>query len=401
MKVSVVGIGMGNPDTLTQGAPRAIAEAELVVGAKRMLAALPPEARGERAEAIAPAAIAAILAAHPDCCRAAVVMSGDTGFYSGAAGLLPLLPEGAEVLCGVTTVQYLAARLRRPWQNAALYSAHGQDCDAVGSVLAERESFFLTGGKTTAQSLLRELTDAGLGGAEAAVGENLSYPDEAVRVGTAAELAECSFAPLSAVWITRPELPPRRAPGLPDEAFSRGEVPMTKQEVRAAVLAKLGARPGETVWDVGAGTGSVSVELALLSPFLKVWAVECVPEACALIRENRGKFGAYNLRLAEGKAPAALAPLPAPARVFVGGSRGNLREILACVREKNPAARVVVSAIAAETLAEGLESLKALGYSGIELAQISVSRSRAVGPYHMMTAQNPIFLLSAGGEDMP
>jgi precorrin-6Y C5,15-methyltransferase (decarboxylating) len=202
---------MGNPDTLTQGARRAIAEAELVVGAKRMLAALPPEARGERAEAIAPAAIAAILAAHPDCRRAAVVMSGDTGFYSGAAGLLPLLPEGAEVLCGVTTVQYLAARLRRPWQNAALYSAHGQDCDAVGSVLAARESFFLTGGKTTAQSLLRELTDAGLGGAEAAVGENLSYPDEAVRVGTAAELAEYSFAPLSAVWITRPELPPRRA----------------------------------------------------------------------------------------------------------------------------------------------------------------------------------------------
>jgi precorrin-6Y C5,15-methyltransferase (decarboxylating) len=397
MRIDVVGIGMGNPDTMTLGALRAVREAELLIGAKRMLASLPADARGEKIDAVSPDEILAILAAHPEKKTAAVVLSGDVGFYSGAAKLLPRLPEDTRVFCGVTTVQYLAALLRKPWQNAALYSAHGTDCDVVGSALSARESFFLTGGKITPQSLLKELSDAGLGDCEAAVGENLSYPDERVTCGTAAELCEQTFRPLSAVWVTRKELL-RRALGIPDDEFIRGEVPMTKQEVRAAVLAKLGARPGETVYDVGAGTGSVSVELALLSPFTKVYAVECVPEACDLIRQNREKFGAYNLRVVEGSAPGALNGLPAPDRAFVGGSRGNLREILACLKEKNPGVRVTVSAIAAETLAGAMQAMKELGFTDPEVAQIAVSRTRKVGPYHMLTAQNPIFLITADGE---
>ena len=398
MRIAVVGIGMGNPDTLTVGAMRAVCGAELLIGAKRMLQSLPPEAAGERAEAIAPDEILAILAAHPQKRSAAIVLSGDVGFYSGAAKLLPRLPEDAQVFCGVTTVQYLAALLRRPWQNAALFSAHGADCDAVGAVLCARETFFLTGGTRTAEGLLRELTDAGLGFCEAAVGEDLSYPGVRVTTGTAADLCGRTFRPLSAVWITRPDLP-RRAPGIPDGEFTRGDVPMTKQEVRAAILAKLGARPGETVFDVGAGTGSVSVELALLSPFTRVYAVECVPEACALIRANREKFGAYNLRVAEGTAPEALRALPAPDRAFIGGSRGNLREILESLKQKNPAVRVTISAIAAETLAGAMQALAALGFADPEIAQISVSRTRRAGPYHMLTAQNPVFLITADGEE--
>jgi len=398
MHISVIGIGMGNPDTLTLGAMRALSRAEVLVGARRMLDSLPPELTGARFAAVSPDDILAALSLHGGCAEAAVVMSGDVGFYSGAAKLLPRLPADTDVLCGVTTVQYFAARLRRPWQDTALFSAHGSDCDTVGAVLSARDSFFLTGGKTTPASLLADLCEAGLGGVYAAVGENLSYPNETVTTGTAEELSCRTFSPLSAVWITRPELS-RRTPGIPDGEFERGDVPMTKQEVRAAVLAKLGVRPGETVWDVGAGTGSVSVELALVSPFTRVYAVECENAACALIRRNREKFGAYNLRLVEGSAPAALAPLPAPDRVFLGGSRGSLREILACLKEKNPSVRVCVSAIAAETFAEAFSALQSLGFSGLEITQLSVSRSREVGRYHMMTAQNPISLLCAGGEE--
>ena len=105
---------------------------------------------------------------------------------------------------------------------------------------------------------------------------------------------------------------PRRPPGLPDEAFERGDVPMTKQEVRAAVLAKLAVRPEDILWDVGAGTGSVSVELALAAPRGRVYAVECRPEGCALIKANREKFRTRNLVLVEGLAPDALSDLPAP-----------------------------------------------------------------------------------------
>lgn len=403
MHISVIGIGMGNPDTLTLRAWKALRAAQLIVGARRILDSLPAECAGERIAAVAPDEIRSVLDRHNGCGEAAVALSGDTGFYSGAAKLLPLLePYPSDVICGITTVQYLAALLRRPWQDVSLVSAHGASCNVTGAVCAAEQTFFLTGGKNTPASIVRELCEAGLGGCEVFVGENLSYPDEKLTAGRASELLGREFAPLSAVWVCRSAGFARRdaAAGIPDERFVRGEVPMTKQEVRAAILAKLGARPGETVYDIGAGTGSVGVELALSAPTITVYAVERVGAACALIRANREKFGAYNLRLTQGAAPEALSELPAPDRAFVGGSGGNLTQILACLQKKNPAVRVVVSAVAAETLSEALGALKALRFEGLEIAQISVSRSRQAGPYHMMTAQNPIFLLCAGGRDL-
>ena len=182
--------------------------------------------------------------------------------------------------------------------------------------------------------------------------------------------------------------PLRRTPGLPDEAFARGKVPMTKQEVRAAVLAKLGVQPGELLWDVGAGTGSVSVELALAAPRGRVYAVECDPEACALIRQNKEKFAVRNLTLVEGKAPAALENLPAPDAVFIGGTKGNMAA---------GAARICISAIALETLSAAVAALTAHGLQA-EVCQISVSRAKAAGKLHLLMANNPIFLITRADE---
>ena len=160
------------------------------------------------------------------------------------------------------------------------------------------------GGAGGAGALCQRLTQAGLGHLTATVGEDLSYPGERIRSGPAYELAGQETAPLS-VLLVEGYAPPANAPrsqGLDDGVFLRGDVPMTKQEVRAAVLAKLEVRDGETYWDVGAGTGSVAVELSLLAPRSRVYAVECKGEACALIRANRERFGTYNLELAEGRA---------------------------------------------------------------------------------------------------
>ena len=210
------------------------------------------------------------------------------------------------VLPGLSSVQLLAAAVGRPWQDWKLVSAHGRVCDPVAEVLSHPQVFFLTGGGDSPATLCAKLTAAGLGAAHALVGENLGTPAEAIRFGLARELAEQTFAPLSVLLIEREALPSRRTPGLPDDAFIRGAVPMTKQEVRAAALAKLAVTPTDTLWDVGAGTGSVSVELALAAPAGQVYAVECDPEACILIQKNREKFAAYNLTLIEGKAPKAL-----------------------------------------------------------------------------------------------
>lgn len=171
----------------------------------------------------------------------------------GAAKLLPLLRVmgySVRVLPGLSSVQLLAAAVGRPWQDWKLVSAHGRACDPVAEVLAHPQVFFLTGGGDTPATLCAKLTAAGLGAAHALVGENLGTPAEAIRFGLARELAEQSFAPLSVLLIEREALPSRRTPGLPDDAFIRGAVPMTKQEVRAAALAKLAVTPTDTLWDV-------------------------------------------------------------------------------------------------------------------------------------------------------
>ena len=168
---------------------------------------------------------------------------------------------------------------------------------------------------------------------------------------------------------------------------------MTKQEVRAAALAKLAVGPSDILWDVGAGTGSVSVELALAAPEGDTFAVECMPEACGLIRANREKFSVWNLHLIEGRAPDALRGLPAPDAVFIGGTRGGMAEIVDIVLEKNPAARICISAIALETLSAAAAALTERGLTA-HVTQIAVSRSKSAGKLHLLTANNPIFLIT-------
>lgn len=165
---------------------------------------------------------------------------------------------------------------------------------------------------------------------------------------------------------------------------------MTKQEAPGRHPGQAGPRPGGDRWDIGAGTGSVSVELALHSR--AVWAVEHKAEACGLIRENRERFSAWNLHLVEGPAPGALGDLPTPDVVFIGGSGGKLPEILALVARRAPRARICISAIALETLHRGAQKLRDLGYA-TEITQIAVSRTKEVGELHLLLAQNPVFLI--------
>ena len=393
--ISLIGMGSGCPESLTAQGLAALQSAGLILGAKRLLEHLPAGCTDNCKAVYKPEDILACLTAQPDT-DTAVLYSGDTGFCSGAAKLLPLLRVmgySVQVLPGLSSVQLLAAAVGRPWQDWKLVSAHGRACDPVAEVLAHPQVFFLTGGGDTPATLCAKLTAAGLGAAHALVGENLGTPAEAIRFGLARELAEQTFAPLSVLLIEREALPSRRTPGLPDDAFIRGAVPMTKQEVRAAALAKLGIRPSDILWDVGAGTGSVSVELALAASRGHVYAVECDPDACALIRKNREKFRAYNLTLIESRAPEALADLPAPDAVFVGGTKGGMDGVLEAIYCKNPDARVCISAIALETLSTAVAALTARGLTA-EVTQIAVSRTRPAGRLHLLTANNPIFLIT-------
>ena len=395
MNVTLIGMGSGQPENLTLQGLAALRQADLILGARRLLAVLPAGCTENRAAAYRPDEVAELLQTS-GAENAVLVYSGDTGFYSGASSMmekLEALGVRARVLPGLSSIQLLAAALGRPWQGWNLVSAHGRTCDPVAECMQGRPTFFLTGGSEDPATLCAQLEAEGFGDVQGVVGQCLGTPEEKLFRGSVKELAAGRFNSLSVLLVEAVEGLPRRAPGLPDEAFERGDVPMTKQEVRAAVLAKLAVRPEDILWDVGAGTGSVSVELALAAPRGRVYAVECRPEGCALIKANREKFRTRNLVLVEGLAPDALSDLPAPDAVFIGGSKGSLAAIVDAALDKNPDARICVSAIALETLSAAVAALTAKGRT-VQVSQIAVSRAKAMGGLHLMMAQNPIYLIT-------
>ena len=399
MKVFLIGIGMGNPDTLTVGAKRAIEGSGLLIGAKRLLEPF-AYVDCEKLELIRSADIADALAKaqeHGDCEQASVLLSGDVGFYSGATALYDKLGAfDVDVIPGISSRVYFAAKLHTPWQDATLVSAHGREHDAVGTIQANVKTFCITGGKTKVEDICRGLVERGLGDANVAAGERLSYAEERIVRGTAAELAELSFADLSVmmVWNERPVVREFAAPALPDSAFVRGKAPMTKEEVRALSIAKLRIAANHTVWDVGAGTGSVSVEAALAAPRGRVFAIEKKDDALELMKRNAEQLGASNLVIVPGEAPQALAGLPAPDRVFVGGSSGTMKEIISAAVKANPQVRLCATAVTLETVAELLDCLRAFDVENADIVQVSVARADAIGAYHLMRAENPVYLVT-------
>lgn len=416
-KVTIIGAGPGNPDLLSRSALDAIGIADVVIGAHRALVGIdvPPDV--VRCELVKTADIVAALTDAASWQRAVVVMTGDVGLFSGARRLVEALSGDAQVdvrvIPGISSASYLAARLARPWQDWRFASAHGVACDIVAEAERAGELFLATSGGEDPSRLSGELVQAGFGDARVTVAERLSYPDERITCATASEIAGQTFDDLNVMLIelaggagspvgssaSRAAISrwPYASSGIPDELFIRGDVPMTKQEVRAVALAKLRLTATDTVWDVGAGTGSVSIEAALVARAGSVWAVERNATGVRLIRENADAFGCGNVHAVPGVAPEALAKLPVPDAVFVGGSAGELPSIVEAALEKNSQVRLCVPCVTVETLTEACALLSCSRFKGFEACQVSAARAEAVGSHHLMKAQNPVFLVSARG----
>lgn len=416
-KVTIIGAGPGNPDLLSRAALDAIDIADVVIGAHRALAGIdvPPDV--VRCELVKTADIVAALTDAASWQRAVVVMTGDVGLFSGARRLVEALSGNAQVdvrvIPGISSASYLAARLARPWQDWRFASAHGVACDIVAEAERAGELFLVTSGGEDPSRLSGELVQAGFGDARVTVAERLSYPNERITCATASEIAGQTFDDLNVMLIdfiggagspagssasrAASSRWPYASSGIPDELFIRGDVPMTKQEVRAVALAKLRLTATDTVWDVGAGTGSVSIEAALVARAGSVWAVERNAAGVRLIRENADAFGCGNVHAVPGVAPEALAKLPVPDAVFVGGSAGKLPSIVEAALEKNSQVRLCVSCVTVETLTEACALLSGSRFKGFEACQVSAARAEAVGSHHLMKAQNPVFLVSARG----
>lgn len=389
----IIGAGMGTPDTLTNEARHALDEADAVFATAR-LAALHAKAD------VYPFGELAARAMQADGDTVAVLVSGDVGFFSAAARLREQLqPHGdVRLICGLSSLQYFCAKIGVTYDDACVRSLHGRAGSILGAVSYHKKVLVLTGGAQNAQTVCRTLADAGLGSLTVHLGENLAMETERIVHGTAAALAEQPCGDLAVLLIEHLDAANAAEP-LRDSMFTRAKVPMTKEEVRWTACGRLAVQPDDTVWDVGAGTGAMALELARRACDGMVYAVERSEDALTLLDENRRKLGGYNVQTIAGHAPEALETLPAPDCVFVGGSGGGMRRILAIAKEKNPAVRVVITAIALETLEETRHALFDLGFADIEVSQLAASRGKAAGPYTMMTALNPVFILSGGGED--
>ncbi len=398
-KVTLVGIGIGTPEGMTVEAAQVIEKADLLVGADRMLAAAADKHK-PTFSAYEPRKIGDYLELHPEYQRIVVLLSGDIGFYSGAKRLYEELEQRdfeVDALCGISSVVYFCGKLRTAWEDVCLLSTHGRSANLVGAVKSHHKTFTLLGKGESVHVLCQELMEYGLAHVTVHIGIQLGYEDEKILSGTPEELLKQSIDGLCVALIENETPFSGIRACVDDEEFSRGKAPMTKSEIRSLSVAKLQLTKDAVVYDVGAGTGSVTIELALAAVDGCIYAIERNQEACDLIEENKRKFGTPNIQVVHGLAPEAMEDLPAPTHAFIGGSAGNLKEIITCLLGKNPLIRLVINTVTLETMAEVSECLKALNLIEEETICVNVSRAKKLGAYHLMMGPNPIYIVTCRG----
>ena len=419
-KIILSGIGMGNTDGMTREAYHAFEEAEVIFGAERMLENLP--GKGIKVPYYRADDIISYLIEHPQYTKVAAAFSGDSGFYSGAQSMKKALEEANEkgilksettILPGISSVSALAARLGVSWNDAVLASIHGRRTNVVNLVRKNTKVFLLLSGKNDFEMLVNKFREAGINHVKISAGYRLSYPDEKLFTFYLDEFETKLFDLPEGVYTCLIENEDCEeqilTPGIDDEIFSRTKVPMTKNEVRVLSISRLELTKNAVVYDVGSGTGSVSIECARLSPDIFVFAIEQKEEAANLTKENAVRLGLSDqIVVINKKAPEGFEELPTPTHVFIGGSSGALSDILSDIQKKlivkentkgktdksSKGVRVVINAVSLETIAQITKLIQTYPVKHVQLTQIQASRAHKLGSYNLMQAQNPVLIAS-------
>ncbi len=318
--------------------------------------------------------------------------------------------EIVEILPDLSSIQVAFSRMKEPWDEAFFLSLHGgpnpkkrrrlhYEIDDIPALLRLHPTLAILTDKVNNPSAIAKVLPAG---ATIAVFEKLGYPDERITQGTGEEISKRTFVDPNVVIIRMPaadgrtsghgELLPGVGFGLSEKEIVHAHGLITKDEVRAVTIHKLRLPQEGVFWDIGAGSGSVSLEAANLCPGLRVYAVERESEQINYLRENRVGLDLLNVKIVEGSAPEALKDLPPPDRVFIGGSGGRLRAIIDFIA-RTESVRVVINATTLETLHEATECLEKAGFA-VETSEISVSRTKSLAGKKHMSALNPVFIIS-------
>lgn len=412
MEIILAGIGMGHANCLTKEAEKAIGEADILLGAERMLKTACAKVEKHpiyQAEQVIPFL-------HDmqrgnlfmENKKVVILFSGDSGFYSGCQALYAALEKeiaggrikaSLRVLPGISSVAYLASCIGESYHDAAVCSVHGKKlCSLARRIKSSPKSFLITSGVKDINQLGELLTDAGMPECEIITGYQLSYEEQRIERHTPLECMELKEEGLYTCFVKNPYAVQRRLThGIADGQFIRGRVPMTKEEIREVSICKLRLKEGAVVYDIGSGTGSVAIEAAGISDNLQVYAVERSHEAVSLIEKNKKKFELQNITVVESEAPEGLTGLPMATHAFIGGSGGRLKEILESLRRINRRMRVVVNAVSIETICEMREILSMDDLiKEEEVVQVQVSRAKKAGNHHLMQSENPVWIYAFG-----
>ena len=405
-RLTIAGIGPGSAEYVMPMVIRRMKESSAVIGARRVLPML-EELCGPKigAEYIPMGKIADTLKKIDEILvsgqNVVLAVSGDPLMYSLYNTILHDEISSnwqMEVVPGIGSLQMLGAAFGETMEEAAIISVHGRMKSPGSIALAVTEKakvFFLCGKDQDPAWLAGIMMDYHLDHVKICAGANLSYEDQMLVTGSPKEIAAMTFPSLCVAAIINPDPRPVTRPCLlADREFERGKTPMTKEEIRALILLKMEVGADDILWDIGAGTGSVSIECARQAPFGQVHAVEKSQEAVGLIYKNRDKFGADNLFVHHGSALDCLQDLPDPQRVFVGGSTGQMKEILDHIAARPGKVRVVLSAVTLETIAETADLIGSYDPS-YTLIQATVGRSKVIGRYHVMDTNNPVMIFTA------
>ncbi|MDG5977972.1 precorrin-6y C5,15-methyltransferase subunit CbiE [Hydrogenophaga taeniospiralis CCUG 15921] len=419
-KCRIVGVLDDGVASLGATALRHLQQADLVIGAARTLQLL----AGQMAPGAEQRDLGGALSQVPEWIRAAqaehrrvvVLATGDPLCHGIAAYLgSRLCIEVIEVVPNVSTLQLACARLGLPWQDMRFASVHSKDAGdwvpgsppghglyaLLRDIRQHDRLAVLTSPHNTPDRIARMLMAEGLADDfQMAVAERLCQPEERIVSGMAiSAAAQMDFADPNVVLLWRSRL---RAPqvllGLPDASFEQRHPEkglITKHEVRAVSLARLQLRADSVVWDIGAGSGSVGLEAARLCRNGHVYAIEKNADDAAIVQRNRLAMGISNHTLLHGKAPEGLQDWADPDAVFVGGSGGELAELIALILKRlQPKGWLVMNFVTIENLAAAVDTLKALGASW-DVLQLQASRSKPILHMHRMAAENPVWIVCA------
>lgn len=406
--IYIIGMGVEGKSSLSQKALHIIEKADLLVGGKRHLICFP---EFKRKKIIIGSNLNEVINHIQKGSRKNIVVlaTGDPNFFGIADFLIRNLGKNkVEIIPNVSAMQEAFARIKENWNDAKLLTAHGRSVD-TDEIIGRKKVCIFTDPENTPAKIAKALLDKNIKNYTAYVCEDLGTEKEKITQGTLSQISKKKFSPLNVMILIRGQgvkgsrgqgfnprtLEPLNPPffGIPDSEFSHSNGMITKQEIRVISLSKLKLKNDSIVWDIGAGSGSLSIEAALFARNGMVFAVEKEKKRITHIEKNKKKFLTANLEIINKNAPAGLKALPSPDAVFIGGGGKDIYKILAlCSKRIKPKGRLVVNAITIETLSSAAAFFKKSGWH-IEIISVNIAKTKDITNLNLFNAYNPVFII--------